>query len=215
MILTVASYKGGVGKTTTAVHLAEYLERHHGRTLLLDGDSTRNATNWMSRRAEADGSFPVTVAPIEASARLSRDFEHIVIDTGQKPTDDDLHALALNCDLLVVPSVPSFLETDGLAQTIGALNALAARNYRVLLTRVDHFAGGRAAELRRELADKGVPLFAGEIPRLTAFEKAVGAGQIVGEVNDPQAARAWSCYEAVGRELSLQLARELGREAAR
>ena len=42
MIITVASYKGGVGKTTTAVHLAAYLQSL-GPTLLLDGDQTRNA----------------------------------------------------------------------------------------------------------------------------------------------------------------------------
>ena len=203
MIVTVASYKGGVGKTTSAVHLAAYLHKHHGPTLLLDGDSTRNATNWSKKRDGAFGSFPVFVALAEQSAMLSRGFDHIVIDTGQKPTDEDLRALALGCDLLVIPTVPSFLESDGLGQTIRALNAMSAPNYRVLLTNVAHFAAGRAAELKQELGDAGVPCFAAEIPRLTAFEKAVGAGQIVSEVADPQAARAWAAYEAAGSELGL------------
>jgi Mrp family chromosome partitioning ATPase len=36
MFVTVASYKGGAGKTTTAVHLAAYLQRL-APTLLIEG----------------------------------------------------------------------------------------------------------------------------------------------------------------------------------
>ena len=80
MIITVASYKGGVGKTTTAVHLAAYLETL-APTLLLDGDQTRNATAWAQR---GDG-FPFRVATIDQAAKLARSYNHIVIDTGQRP----------------------------------------------------------------------------------------------------------------------------------
>jgi chromosome partitioning protein len=48
MIFTVTSYKGGVGKTTTAIHLAAYLSRK-APTLLVDGDAIRSATKWRER----------------------------------------------------------------------------------------------------------------------------------------------------------------------
>ena len=50
MIITVASFKGGVGKTTTAVHLAAYYQRLD-KTVLIDGDPNRSSTAWAARAA--------------------------------------------------------------------------------------------------------------------------------------------------------------------
>jgi chromosome partitioning protein len=195
MIITVASYKGGVGKTTTAVHLAAYLQTL-APTLLLDGDQTRNATAW-SQRGEG---FPFRVATIDQAAKLAREFNHIVIDTGQRPSGDDLKAAAEGCDLLVVPTVPAALETDGLGQTIRALQGIDAA-FRVLLTSVPPYAAKESAELRELLAAAHAPVFEQEIPRLEAFKKAAGAGTIVCDAHDKQAERAWFAYVAVGEQL--------------
>ncbi|MEG4997774.1 ParA family protein [Microcoleus sp. B4-D4] len=55
MIVTVASFKGGVGKTTTALHLAVYLQTK-APTLLVDGDLNRSALDWTAR-----GSLPFQI----------------------------------------------------------------------------------------------------------------------------------------------------------
>jgi len=195
MIITVASYKGGVGKTTTAVHLAAYLQSL-GPALLLDGDQTRNATAW----AERGEGFPFRVALIDQAAKLARDYEHIVIDTGQRPSGDDLEAAADGCDLLVVPTFPGALETDGLGQTVRALQAIGAA-FRVLLTSVPPDAVREAEELRELLVRAHAPVFDSVIPRLKAFKKAAGAGCIVDQAKDREAARAWQSYVAIGQEL--------------
>ena len=78
-------------------------------TLLLDGDDTRNVTSW----AERGPGFPFKVADEVQAAKLARDYEHVVIDTGQRPKRADLKALADGCDMLVIPAVPRILlDTD-------------------------------------------------------------------------------------------------------
>ena len=104
MIITVASFKGGVAKTTTAVHLAAYLQRL-APTLLLDGDPNRQALVW-----DAAGQMPFKVADILQSAKHAADYGvgrgHVVIDTEARPGPDDFKALAEGCDLLVIPAAP-------------------------------------------------------------------------------------------------------------
>ena len=52
--ITVAADKGGVGKTTTAVHLDAYLQTR-AATVLIDGDPNRSATGRTRRDARRRG----------------------------------------------------------------------------------------------------------------------------------------------------------------
>lgn len=197
MIITVASYKGGVGKTTTAVHLAAYLHSL-GNALLLDGDTTRNAMGWSQRGA----GLPFRVAPIDQAAKLARHYQHIVIDTGKGLIVDELKAAADGCDLLVVPTVPDLggVGTDGLLQTVRALQSIGA-TFRVLLTAVSPDSTKEASELHTLLVASQAAVFNHWIPRLKAFKRADAAGCIVWQAKDREAERAWDSYVAIGREL--------------
>ena len=50
-VLTVAGLKGGVGKTTSAVHLAHALARRGSRVLLVDTDPQGSALTWSEQAA--------------------------------------------------------------------------------------------------------------------------------------------------------------------
>jgi len=95
MIVTVTSYKGGVGKTTTAIHLAAYLQRL-APTLLVDGDAIRSATKWSQRGSDAG--LPFKVVTHAQMVSHIRDYQHVIIDTEGNPTDDDFKDLANNCE---------------------------------------------------------------------------------------------------------------------
>jgi len=79
MIITVASFKGSVGKTTTALHLATYFQNKTA-TLLVDGDLNRSALDWANR-----GNLPFKVVDEKQAVKYARSYEHIVIDTPARP----------------------------------------------------------------------------------------------------------------------------------
>ncbi|MEP7309351.1 MAG: ParA family protein [Acidobacteriota bacterium] len=197
MIVTVANFKGGVAKTTTAIHLAAYL---HGKapTVLLDGDPNRSAMHAWNRRK----TLPFEVADIRETARKSREYEHLVLDTEARPGEDDFKALAQNCDMLVIPTTPGALDTHALVQALGELNNIPGVKYRILLAMVPpQGSGDDARELRTELTGAGVAVFAAEIPQLKAFRRAASQGVVVNAVTDDSAARGWKAYEAVAIEM--------------
>jgi len=115
MLITVAGFKGGVGKTTTAVHLACFFSKL-GETLLVDGDPNRSATGWSKR-----GSLPYKVVDLMQATLYAPKYEHIIIDTAARPEESELQALADGCNLLVLPTTPDALAIDALIQTVDIL----------------------------------------------------------------------------------------------
>lgn len=196
MIISIAGYKGGIGKTTTAVHLAAYLVRH-GSTVLVDGDNIRSATQW-----NQSGGLPFEVVTEEELGAAVAGNTHIVIDTQGRPEQEDLEELATGSDLMIVPSFADAMSLRGLFMTIGALDDLGFENrYEILLTSVPPWPSRDGKDARKTLEEEGLSVLGGGISQLGAFRKAALAGVPVYEVKDRLARRAWAEYEKVGEEV--------------
>ena len=192
MILTVASFKGGVAKTTTAIHLAAYFARQ-APTVLIDGDPNRSSTSWAAR-----GKPEFEVVSESQIAIYARKAEHLIIDTKARPDPTDLQALASGCDLLVLPCTPDPFSLDALLLTIEALHTIGSNRYRILPPRP--MPDGDNA--RQTLINAGLPLFERDIRRTVAFQRAALEGGTVDCVrNSDSAGLAWRDYEAVAEEV--------------
>jgi chromosome partitioning protein len=197
MIITVASFKGGVGKSTTSIHLASYFsDDGKNNVLLLDGDANRSVSNWAER-----GNLPFKVADERHAAKYSRDADHIIIDTAARPTEEDLKTLAEGCDLLILPCVPDVLSLEAMMLTVETLKKLNSDSYKVLLTIVPPKPNRDGDEARKSLLKADLPLFNSSIRRFQAYKKAALLGVSVDKVNDSKSKIAWKDYQDVCKEI--------------
>lgn len=189
--ILVTSLKGGVGKTTTAVHLATYLAQG-AATLLIDADPAGGALSWAG-----DGAgLPFKV--VEPDDARPKRFAHVVVDTRASPRGKDLREFSGDADLVVLPTAPSVLALAALTRFLPELEGLASK---VLVTLAPPFPSRDGDEMLRKLTQMDTPHFRTVVRRYAAYERAVVAGVPVRQAAHPSAARAWADYEAVGREL--------------
>lgn len=198
MILTVAAFKGGVAKTTTAIHLATYLAGQ-GSTVLIDGDPNRSATGWALRGG--DDGLPFKVVDTRQLARAAREHEHLVIDTEARPASEDLKELVQGGDFLIVPTTPDALSLEATEQTVAQLRAIGAGKFAVLLTVVPPPPSKVGAEAAAYLTESGIPLLTAQVRRFMAHQNAAAAGLPVSAMKDPNAGRAWDDYERAAAEI--------------
>ena len=145
MVITVASYKGGVGKSTTAIHLAAYLQKK-SPTVLIDGDPNRSVCGWA-----VNGNLPFEVIHLHQATKLARNYEHAVIDTSARLEPEEIKELVEGCDLLVIPSTPDALSLQALLMTTSEIENVGEGNYRILLTIIPPTPNRDGETIRREL----------------------------------------------------------------
>ncbi len=190
MIISIISFKGGVGKTTTAIHLTNFLHTRGKNAVLVDGDPNHSAIAWKER-----GNLPFPVINVTESVPIAK---HIFIDTPARPTNEEIQTLINDSDLVVIPTTCDVLSIDALLLIVGTLQSLKAQNYQILLTQVPPRSYS-ARDARELLVSNGLPVFKTEIRRRAVFAKAALLGTTVKGLKE--GADAWNEYNNLGKEI--------------
>jgi chromosome partitioning protein len=125
-VLTLASVKGGAGKSTLCAHIAVEAERQgDGPVAVIDTDPQASLARWWNaRQAETPLFVQTTLAefPQQLEALRSSGFKLVVIDT---PGADVSHTRTVlrHSDLVLIPSRPSPLDLGTLEVTVGMVEA--------------------------------------------------------------------------------------------
>lgn len=203
MRIAVANLKGGVGKTTTAVYLAEAAAARDGTALLVDSDPQGSAMEWSNGAVEFGGlrSNAVALPTADLARRLdgiAGSYGTVLIDTppGQLGI---VQAAARAADVVVVCCQPTLMDLDRMRATIEVVGD-QGRPAAVLLTRVR--LRTRALDGARDALEAAeLPVLQTIIPQREAIAAAYGTRP---------AGTALALYVAVLQEVENALAALMG-----
>jgi chromosome partitioning protein len=185
-VVGLLSRKGGVGKTTLAVHLAVLAQQAGQRTLLIDLDPQGSAAAWWRAR-DAETPALVETQPAELRAILDAaqadGVDLVIVDTRPSVEADVAHVAALS-DLVMIPTRPAIFDLRAILGTLDVVKGTARRSMLVLNACPPARGAGEASivtDARRALTAFGVPVAAVAITSRAAFIAAPVAGLTAGE----------------------------------
>lgn len=184
MFITCANTKGGVGKSTLAVHLAVWLFDRGSQIALIDADKQRSSSQWI---AEVEPRITVRTADtpeecLSQATELIRTHDFVVADAAGG-VDELARSLLLLADLALLPITPSILDLRSLQQAVGILQYAQGINRgrpegRLILNKMR--ARDRISrELQTAARNLGVAVAECTVRDLQAFRDAAQNGTVV------------------------------------
>jgi chromosome partitioning protein len=174
-IITVATMKGGSGKSTVASCLAAYWQLTGRRPTIIDADPQRSIAR-LAAREKALGGVPVIEDSTEwasVTAHRQAAMGPVIIDTPGFRSETTLACLAAT-DFVLVPVKPSPFDVDRMLDTLNILiNGASSRRppFRCLLTQTTRDSI-IAKQIREELAAAGFPVLKSEMTNRVVYAEA-------------------------------------------
>ncbi len=193
MIVTIASEKGGVGKTTIAVQTAIARAQQGRDVLLVDADPQRSALECAGVRAEEGISPSITAVALsgkglsEEIRKLKPKYDDIVIDVGGRDSAALRCALAV-ADRVIIPVLPGQLDAWTLENFDSLIGQAQGFNDRMrawlVVNKTDSNPGIRIADEVAEFAQnlKNIQVANARLGYRVVYRRCVADGLAVNEV---------------------------------
>lgn len=188
MILAFLNQKGGVGKTTLAIHIAAALTLKGRSVLLVDSDPQGSALDWASTRKD-NSLFPVIGLPKnnlhkEIPSHASR-YDDVVID-GPPRVNELARSAILASDMVLIPVQPSPYDVWAAKEIIDLLEEASVfkekQIYRFVINRkIVNTAIGR--DVVEALSNYKTPVLSSSIGQRVVFAESAGQGSTVMETD--------------------------------
>lgn len=130
MIITLLSQKGGVGKTTLAVHLAVEAAKGRKKSAIIDADPQASSFQWYERRKDKKN---IQVVRQKEQDEL-REHDFLFIDTSPRIEKNEFKAI-MQSDVTLIPCQPSFFDLASILESV-ELCEVAKKKYFIVLNRV-------------------------------------------------------------------------------
>lgn len=184
-IVSIAGQKGGAGKSTLAVHLAEEWHTRGHRVLLVDADPQGTAQTWADVADEAGADRPAVVAMGDGIRRdlanVAESYDIVVVDLPGRAAKRQIGALMLS-DLVLLPSGPGTADIWALAASAEMVNEVSElrpdlRAAVVLNRRANNTESKQA---RDSISAVGLTTLGASLGQRVAFSEALAAGKGIG-----------------------------------
>jgi chromosome partitioning protein len=193
VVITVASRKGGSGKSTLTAHLSAYANKASRRCLLIDADPQGSLTLWHGLRKSGEPLLRSATRGVDNLIKAAKDagLEWVFIDTPPQMSgivNDAIRAATL----VVIPARPSVFDIDAVKETIEYARE-RRKPYAIVLNGAPPKRDTSEAPitaLAREGLDKlKAPVWSGQITHRTTYSLALAEGEGAREFDpDSQAA---------------------------